>query len=166
MRSQHAAMNYSRILTALLFTLLVPLFSMAHHTRQANFTFEEEEGMLNLTIVLEEIDLVTAIKAEVGCDPSRSLGICANWYIKNHLQCAINGRGVTLKYSGTKYNEDQIAIKFTINHFVQEIKTISLENDCFLPVHNDFVNSIVFLIGNFEKSYSMDRKKQELLARF
>lgn len=159
-------MNRLRYILPLLLLVLSPALALAHHTKEASIIFENENGVLKVTVSVEELNLINAIKLEEGCDPTRSLGICANWYIRNHLKIAINGRAAELDFIGSKTVEDQAKVSFTINHFVQNIRSISINNDCFLDLMPDFSSSIRFLFTDYERGYIMDRKRMEITARF
>ena len=149
-----------------LFLLLIPGVGQAQQSREASFLFNDDGGMLKLTIVVEKANLVNAINLEEGCDPSKSLGICANWYVGNHLRCAINTHTVPLSFTGSSYQEDYIHLDFQINFFTQDVRSITVKTDCFLALHPDFVNSVRFLFTDYERSYNMDAKRQEVMARF
>ena len=167
-----------RIISLLLLVLLVfssPLSLIQATTptvedkgisHKATFRFENEGGLLKMVMELETVDLHQIFADEGECDPEKSLGICVNWYVNQHLKCIVNEGKAELLFKGVKSVEGISQAEFHFNVFVDQIRTLKVWTDCFLPLHKRWINAVVFTFGEFEKTYSLTAKEKSVIARF
>ena len=135
-------------------------------SHQATFRFENEGGLLKMVLEMETVDLHQIFADEGECDPKKSLGICVNWYVKQHLKCIVNEGKAELLFKGVQSEEGISRAVFHFNIFVDQIRTLKVWTDCFLPLHKRWINAVVFTFGEFEKTYSLTAKEKSITARF
>jgi len=111
--------------TVLLFTNLV----YGHDIRMAIFEISEGENGYALEISFDKEDLFKSLSIALGAGETEEL---IKDYLEGNFQVVFNGKCITPKIEGIKYEEEYIRVACAIPSMLNKVETIDVYNTCLL----------------------------------
>jgi hypothetical protein len=142
-----------------LLAVLPPLLGHAGH--RAYFTLRPVDSTVVLEVRLHDHDLDASLRAAEWCDSTVDRTICAANLIRHGCRITINGQGADMTLlSAVRSSSDEV-LRFRLNIDPRTIRTVTVENTCFLSSHPSFEN-IVRLMFRDDVSYSMTKRRTRI----
>lgn len=146
--------------------LAMNLPATAHAGYRAYFTVRPQQKGLAVELRVHEHDLTPVLAAAKACGPGQDKTICTAEYIRSHFKVLVNGKPLDLVFiSSAQTKSDEIYL-FSVNDVdPTSVKTITIENTCFVTVQSKFENIVRFILKD-DVSYSMTDRRRSITHTF
>ena len=98
----------------------------AHSETVANLSIEYAENGLTITTALEKQHLTYMLKKEGKCEPKDMLRVCANEYVKEHINMIINDKNVSITNASRRLTRNSLIIIYKVK-FEEPIEKIMIK---------------------------------------
>lgn len=138
----------------------------AHAGYRAYFTVRPQQKALTVELRVHEHDLTPVLAAANACDQGRDKTICTAEYVRSHFKIMVNGKPLSMTFVSSAQNKSDEIYLFSVNDVDPlSVKTITIENTCFVTVQPKFEN-IVRLVLKDDVSYSMSDRRRTITHTF
>lgn len=139
---------------------------VAHAGYRAYFTVRPQQKSLTVELRVHEHDLTPVLVAANACDQGRDKTICTAEYIRSHFKIMVNGAPLTMTFVSSAHTKSDEIYLFSVDDVdPSSVKTITIENACFVTVQPKFEN-IVRLLLKDDVSYSMSDRRRTITHTF
>ncbi len=143
------------------FFFLNILFSFIHADHVAEYSYQLNDGQLNLKFVIEKAE-INNFNFNSDCDLKKMTSFCIAKYINEKSHVKINGKIIDFELDNSYTEKYHLVIKLSSKVDSGSIKDLIISNSCFYEFNKKFKNRIILDIDQYQKSYLLTKKKNEI----
>ena len=136
-------------------------FAILHGAHEAEYHYELNGSQVKLKFVIEKKELMNFTK-DADCDFQKMTDLCTWKYLSEKATLKINDQKIALELDKSYLEGDQLVVLFSGPWRQEEIKELTIQNDCFYEFDHHFKNRIILEIDRFNKSYLLKKKKNKI----
>ena len=133
----------------------------AHSEVVARLVIEPIENGLAITASFEKRNLTYALQQEADCTPKDMLNICANQYIRAHIQFLINGKQTKLKKVSQQLTKNSLLISYQIT-YEKSIEKLTVKSDYMFQYNDHAKVKVISKLSKDNLSYNLSVRRKTI----